>query len=90
MELQPWQSRADCRLIDPSIFFPPDDESRGMRQRVNGRRNGSARRAPSASPAATTRWKPANVTGSGEEHPNRTAAGEDRPRTALGQLTHSG
>ncbi|MGA4692320.1 MULTISPECIES: WhiB family transcriptional regulator [Rhodococcus] len=32
-ELQPWQSRADCRLIDPSIFFPPDDESRGMRQR---------------------------------------------------------
>ncbi len=56
VELQPWQSRADCRLIDPSIFFPSDDESRGMRQRVNGRRNRSARRAPSESPAATTRW----------------------------------
>ncbi|MEU5844369.1 WhiB family transcriptional regulator [Rhodococcus sp. NPDC047139] len=32
-ELQQWQSRADCRLIDPSIFFPSDDESRGTRQR---------------------------------------------------------
>ncbi|WP_280521659.1 WhiB family transcriptional regulator [Rhodococcus sp. B50] len=31
--LQQWQTRADCRFIDPSIFFPSDDESRGMRQR---------------------------------------------------------
>ncbi|WP_081005215.1 WhiB family transcriptional regulator [Rhodococcus rhodochrous] len=28
-----WQSRADCRLVDPSVFYPPDDETRGVRLR---------------------------------------------------------
>ncbi|ETT28155.1 WhiB family transcriptional regulator [Rhodococcus aetherivorans] len=32
-EREDWTARADCRFVEPSVFFGPDDEPRGARLR---------------------------------------------------------
>ncbi|MGW3483473.1 WhiB family transcriptional regulator [Rhodococcus indonesiensis] len=84
-----WSARADCRLIDPAVFFGPDDEQRGARQRRERTAkqicHGCPARIPCRAYALDSRQRYGIWGGTTEaerraRHPARPAAAPPEPR----------